>query len=402
MAIPTIPPRPTRTGNRSVSPSKDAFAPSPLIQTFSVGGQSTPTLGLYGNEQNLSSSSLPQRPPSVTLPSIGQEGDEYANVFDAGADASDGASAAGPTSPRETRNVGDDVKLYAPKPGLPTSSAKARIATVTRTDSQQAAAAGIGKAHGDDRDPENRALKARASFASQESTASTERPPSGQAGENEQGIPEIGQRVPMYPNAGDVQAPSPAPFAQVAPAGIGFHNDGTARARHHGRTRSGREQFLPPDSYGLHGHGTPVQDRFEKAWYEKHPEALEREEHGEYGPGIGGGRSEFALSSDDLNKIVRDTASRGAGPGTHPGRYCQSTLTSPQGAPRPLRARPMSRLATWPRRSTFRASPLRGPRRRRTATRRTSTRQNRTSSHPCARRAFPRIQRGRMTFGASL
>ncbi|KAI9824794.1 MAG: hypothetical protein M1832_001622 [Thelocarpon impressellum] len=318
MAIPTVPPRPARVANRSMSPSKDAFAPSPLGQGFSGGAQLGSSPGLYSLGQDVSSSSLPQRPPSVSLPSIGQEGNEYAGVCHAQPETPE-IALSWPASPRETRNVGEEVQLHAPKPALPTSSAKARIATVTRTDSQQAAAAGIGKPHGDDHDPHARPLKARSSFASQGSSASTERPSSAQPGESEQGIPEIGQRVPMYPNAGDVQAPSPSPFAQTAPSGIGFHNDGQHRAgRHHGRTRSGKEQLLPPGSYGLHGHGTPVQDRFEKAWYEKHPDALEREEHGEYGPGIGGGRGEWALSSDDLNKIVRDTASRGSGLGTSP------------------------------------------------------------------------------------
>lgn len=309
--IPSIPPRPARHSNRVPSPSQDTFAPSPLSQTSFAMNQGTSNGGLYSRSQNASSSSLPQRPPSVNLPSIGQEGSEYDSFIEGQMDASE-APPNPHSSPHETRNVGSDVKLYAPKPGLPTSSAKARIATVTRTDSSQAAAAGIGKAQADDSDPQARPLKAKNSFASQESTASTERPVSAQAGDDEHGIPEIGQRVPMYPNAGDVQAPSPSPFSQTFPAGIGFHNDG----RHHGRQRSGKEH-QPPGSYGLHGHGTPLQDRFEKAWYEKHPDALEREEHGEYGPGIGGGRGEWALSSDDLNKIVRDTAHRGAGLGTY-------------------------------------------------------------------------------------
>lgn len=306
--IPSIPPRPARLSNRAPSPTQDSFAPSPLSQTsFAINQGSSQGGGLYSNSRNASSSSLPKRPSSVNLPSIGQEGSEYESFYEGQEEASEDSQGAG-VSPHETRNIGNDVKLHAPKPALPTSSAKARIATVTRTDSKQAAAAGIGKAHSDDSDSQTRSLKAKASFASQDSHASTERPMSVHAGDDEHGIPEIGQRVPMYPNAGDVQAPSPSPYAQTFPAGIGFHNDG----RHHGRQRSGKEH-LPPGSYGLHGHGTPAQDRFEKAWYEKHPDALEREEHGEYGPGIGGGRGEWALSSDDLNKIVRDTASRGAG-----------------------------------------------------------------------------------------
>lgn len=62
---------------------------------------------------------------------------------------------------------------------------------------------------------------------------------------------------------------------------------------------------------GRYGHGIPHEnDRFEKAYYEKHPE-LFKKELGHYGEG----RPETAMSSDDLNKIVRGTASRGAGLG---------------------------------------------------------------------------------------
>lgn len=275
--------------------------------------------------QNPSTSSLnlPQRPPSVSLPSIGQEGSEYADVLYEGTEDQD-VYQHDSNEPTQTRNVGSDLPLHAPRPSFSDSTAKARVSGVTRTDSVQAAAAGIGKiptpVGADDKDPHLRSLQSRASrgsFSRPDSSLSTERPGSGQAGEGDHGIPEIpgvGQRVPMYPNAGDVQAPSPSPFPQTVPSGIGFHNQGS-KPRHHGRTRSGREVFHgPPGSYGLHGHGSATNaDQFEKAWYDKHPEAAEREGHGQYGPGIIGGRGEFALSSEDLNKIVRDTANRGSG-----------------------------------------------------------------------------------------
>lgn len=268
--------------------------------------------GLYSQSQNASNSSLPPRPPSVSLPSVGQEGNEYADIDYTNADAAI-EQEGNQNEPKEMRNVGGDLPLHAPKPSFASSTAKRRVSTVTRTDSTQAAAAGIGKAitptlFADDHNPQDRNLKARVSFRTG-SSASTERPDSAQL-EDEHGIPEIGQRVPMYPDAGDVQAPSPSPFQQIFPAGIGFHNAGIAKpGRHHRRTPSGREQ-LPPGSYGMHGHGMQSTDQFERAWYEKHPDALQKEEHGEYGPGIGGGRNEWALSSDDLNKLVRETASK--------------------------------------------------------------------------------------------
>jgi len=315
MEAPKVPPRPTpRRQDRSESPHRDSFARSPLNESPFAMAHGGINGGIYDNGNTLSSSlGLPARPPSVTLPSIGQEGSEYADIIH---DESEKAPDALSTSPTQTRNVGSDLPLHAPKPSLSTSSAKARIATVTRTDSSHAAAAGIGKVttpvSGDDKDPHTRSLKGRESFSSTRSSVSTERPSSVLA-DNEHGIPEIGQRVPMYPNAGDVQAPSPSPFSQQFPSGIGFHNDGS-KSRHHGRTRSGREVFQPPPgSYGLHGHGLASPDRFEKVWYDKHPEALVKEEGGQYGPGIGGSRGEWAMSSEDLNKIVRGTASRGAG-----------------------------------------------------------------------------------------
>ena len=312
--MPQVPPRPVRT-NRSRSPHPNSFAPSPLNESpFPIANANQQSFN--ANERHhRSPSSGPnplQRPPSVTLPSIGQEGNEYANMDNSEAiDTSQELSG----SPTHSRIVGSDLPLHAPKPSLSSSNARARVAPVTRTDSHQAAAVGIGKARtpvqSDDKDSQRSIHRKTSSnsFARRGSSASTERPGSVHA-EFEQGIPELGQRVPMSPNAGDVQAPSPAPFAQMHPGGIGFHNDGSHKARQ--RTKSGKDS-APPGSYGLHSHGVISTDRFEKAWYEKHPEALLRDEQGHYGPGLSGSRGEWALSSEDLNKIVHDTASRGAG-----------------------------------------------------------------------------------------
>ena len=319
--LPRIPPRPgqRRSSERSQSPNRDHFPRSPFNEPppgTSLGTSLSNKSGsMYGSSsQNASSTNLdlPQRPPSVSLPSIGQEGNEYADI-DYTSDAPNKENEASTTvggEPHETRNVGSDLPLHAPKPSFSNSTAKSRVSAVTRTDSTQAAAAGIGKAStpSDDKNPHERILKPKVSFRTA-SSASTERPGSSQT-EDDHGIPEIGQRVPMYPDAGDVQAPSPSPYQQPFPAGIGFHNAGMQKPpRHHRRTPSGRE-ILPPGSYGMHGHGVPSSDQFERSWYEKHPEALEREEHGQYGRGLGGDRGEWALSSDDLNKIVRETSSK--------------------------------------------------------------------------------------------
>ena len=318
--IPKIPPRPTnRRIERSVSPQRESFAPSPLNETpYSSNHGATRKSSLYSSASaNSSSTELPRRPSSVVLPSIGQEGNEYAEVSVPSEELG--------SSPTQTRTVANDLKLHAPKPSLPVSSAKQQVSAVTRTDSGQAAAFGIGKPGsivGDDKDPSSRSLKERSSFASQNSN-STERPPSSL--ESEHGIPQIGQVVPMYPNAGDVQAPSPSPHAAVFAPGIGFHNDGT-KPRHHGRKTSARGTEIPFDAYGKHGHGQTPHDRFEKAYYEKHPELLKKETGAYHGP-FAEGRADWAMSSDDLNKIVRDTASRGSGLGelTHLFAYFQTS-----------------------------------------------------------------------------
>lgn len=235
--MPKIPPGPNRRIERSISPQRESFARSPLNETPYYANHGSQGKGsLYSSTSaNNSSADLPPRPPSVSLPSIGQEGSEYAEFCKPTEEPG--------TSPTQTRIIANDLKLHAPKPSLPVSSAKQRLSTVTRTDSGQAAAFGIGKATTDDKDPASRNLKQKASFASQASNATERRPSSV---ESDHGIPEIGQRVPMYPNAGDVQAPSPAPFAAPYAPGIGFHNDGT-KPRHHGRKLSARGE-IPPDA----------------------------------------------------------------------------------------------------------------------------------------------------------
>lgn len=243
------------------------------------------------------SNDLPPRPPSVTIPSLGEEGIEYADLNEHIPDSHQQA-------PAETRNVNTDLEIHAPRPSLPTSSAKARVQAVTRTDSRQAAAAGVGResSHSpavDEQDRSRRMSNSRASGSRADSTASSDRRHSAHLGE------EHGFRVPMYPNAGDVQAPSPSPYLE----------QGTQRqGRNHHRSRSARDSSLPPGSYGLHGHGVQHADKFEKAWYEKHPDELAKEE-GQYGPGVGTPRPDWALSSDDLNKIVRGPSRNGSGIG---------------------------------------------------------------------------------------
>ncbi|KAF2396258.1 hypothetical protein EJ06DRAFT_250755 [Trichodelitschia bisporula] len=284
--MPRVPPRPKRNVERSISPNRDSFARSPLNDpSFIPKSRNSGGSSLH----EVTSNDLPPRPPSVSLPSVGQEGTEYAYVHHEEAPS------------EHTKAVAGDLPLHAPKASLPVAAAKSRIATVTRTDSTQAAAAGIGK-------PTTEVAEIGHSLA--RSTSSQPSRPSSlyrvDTHENEQGIPEIGLQVPMYPNAGDVQAPTPSPSAQSF-----MPISGTASPRHHTRTRSGREVFAgPPGSYGMHGHGVIKRDPLEAAWYSRHPEAKARESAGEYGPAISD-RQSYALSSDQLNKLVRERTMRG-------------------------------------------------------------------------------------------
>ncbi|KIH89438.1 hypothetical protein SPBR_06565 [Sporothrix brasiliensis 5110] len=286
---PKIPPRPARRAvDRSLSPSRDRFAPSPLDSLLSKSpSRATFNLG----SSNLASDPI-DRAGSVDLPTVGQEGIEYDAVAEELSASKSQAGSSRAASPEHTRTVGDDVKLHAPKPSLPAISAKQRVATVTRTDSEKAASFGIGQASsGGD-------TKKKASTASQDLSSNEDG-----LEDDEHGIPEIGRQVPMYPNAGDVQAPSPGPDA-VADGG----------KRNHSRKKSARGfGDLPPGSYGLHGHGVIASDKLEKAYYGKHPELIEKE----HTPHDSDRTQDYSMTSADLNKIVRETASRGSGIATH-------------------------------------------------------------------------------------
>lgn len=301
-SMPKIPPRPfNRRIDRSLSPNPDRFAPSPLNESpFQSKSSNARRLGTgqYGDPID--------RPQSVELPSVGEEGREYELLTDELHTPREQSF-----SPEQTHTVGQDLKLHAPKPSLPAQSAKQRVMTVTRTDSDKAASFGIGRPSSEEqRGPSsNHSLRKKASTISQRSTPESHV-------EDEQGIPEIGQQVPMYPDAGDVQAPSPAPPTSGMPEG--------RRSKNHTRRTSGHGG-LPPGSYGLHGHGLVPQDRLEKAYFEKNPHLLKRE----FTPHHHDRPYDFSMSSEDLNNIVRDTASQGPGYGEiqWPNDPLSSTLT---------------------------------------------------------------------------
>ncbi|KAI1741647.1 altered inheritance of mitochondria protein 21 [Xylaria scruposa] len=322
-APPTVPARPTKRVNRSISPNPDRFAPSPFNESPFNPKPKRNSQSLLGEEL--------ERSTSVDLPGVGEEGQEYAAAIQ---ELSSSPEMNRTSSPEQTRIVGEDLQLHAPKPTVPAASAKQRVATVTRTDSDRAAAFGIGRPSSEE--PllsGGRSLKKKASTTSQLSHHSE------LYTDDEHGIPEIGQRVPMLAYAGDVQAPSPAPPRAASV-------DSSKSGRHHTRRSSSRGGFtsdLPPGSYGLHGHGVESTDKLEKAYYEKHPDVYQKEHYHHLHERV----HDYSMSSENLNKIVRDTASRGAGFGTseHIGTPSEqigykasdeyaSRMTSPQAAPK--------------------------------------------------------------------
>ncbi|KAI0408330.1 altered inheritance of mitochondria protein 21 [Xylaria palmicola] len=291
-AAPTVPARPAKRFNRSVSPNPDRFAPSPLNESPFNPKPKRNSQSFLGEEL--------ERSTSVDMPGVGEEGQEYAAALKELNSSSPELERT--SSPEQTRIVGEDIKLHAPKPTVPAASAKQRVAAVTRTDSDRAAAFGIGRPSSEEPPHAGgRTLKKKASTTSQLSHHSE------LYTDDEHGIPEIGQRVPMLSYAGDVQAPSPAPPRAASV-------DSTKSGRHHTRRASSRTGFndLPPGSYGLHGHGVESTDKLEKAYYEKHPEIRQKEHYQPLHDRV----QDNSMSRENLNKIVRDTASRGVGFGT--------------------------------------------------------------------------------------
>lgn len=287
-SFPKVPPRPVKRG---VSPNPDRYAPSPLNG------------GIPHKKDRSNSNGDPiDRSKSVEIPHmVGEEGMEYAALAEQ-------VQPSPSTSPSQTRTVGEDLQIFAPKATMPAQSAKQRIMQVTRTDSDKAASFGIGKPSSDVTPQSNHSLKKKASTASGLSHSEVE--------DEERGIPEIGQHVPLLAHAGDVQAPSPAPGLLS-----------TSEPKHHKRKSSSRN--LPPGSYGLHGHNVAPQDKLEKEYYQKHPELLKLEHHTYQHDRA----TDFSMSREQLNKMVRDSELHGHGvgkykPGTSPSTLGGSLTTS--------------------------------------------------------------------------
>ena len=327
-----MPPRPAR--KIDPSPVREEHTRSPLNEPFAP-----PSASRRRSGSHLAITDVPARPPSVTLPSVGQEGSEYAS-YDQLPPEAHGVSTNGSETSPQTVNVSANTPFYQPTASVPQSTAKSRISTVTRTDSAQAAAAGIGRARPDDdlhktpsdsatslsravtRDDDLRRVPSaeshplRQQVSNNRSTSRLRQSRPGSVHEfnddTEHGIPEIGMQVPLHANAGDVQAPSPGPGLSQHTPGVGFFNDGSSRA--HNRRRSGKHQFGPPDSYGLHGHHgySDPHDQFERDWCAKHPEQAAKEGYNVYG-NLNIPRPETALSSEELNRLVNQSSEEGMG-----------------------------------------------------------------------------------------
>lgn len=296
--LPELPPRPVpKHVERSVSPAN--YPQSPLNEPYGLSRTKT--------------QELPARPPSVHhMPTPGEEGMEYANIQYKPENPS---SALAQDAGAQTRTIGEDLPMHAPKPSLPKASATAQVQSVTKTDLARPSNDDLNLTRTQSRPSFSRpgSVVRPGSATRPDSAASDGRRQSATYGDDN-GPTSLGLRVPINPLLGDVQAPTPQ---GMSPQVTG------ESPRRHSRRKSGVEDFRPPDSYGLHGHGMIANNKFERDWYAKHPEQLEHEEREGRGvyEGIGSGRGEFALSSDELNKIVRDTASRNAGLGK---LYCKT------------------------------------------------------------------------------
>lgn len=230
----------------------NAYAQSPLNQRPDSPSKPSPVL-------------QPAHHPTVKIPSIGQEGLEYADYERLKAEAKQDdeedqqQQQQQHPAPGQTRNVASDLKLHSPRPSAGNTTAK--VSNMARSGLE---------------------ASSRPSLSSRPSSMIYA---DSESGGSDKPV-EPGTRVPMYPGAGEVQAPTP-------------RSDST-------KPRASGEFARPPDSYGLHSHDMEPTSKFEKEWYQKHPEAQERKE--KISKAMRGPRPEDALSSDALNKLVRDTA----------------------------------------------------------------------------------------------
>ncbi|KAI5303637.1 Serine/threonine-protein phosphatase 2A activator 1 [Ascosphaera pollenicola] len=261
-APPTVPVRPKSRVERSKSPAMvNAYAQSPLNQRPESPSKPSPIL-------------QPTQPPTVKIPSVGQEGVEYADYERLKAEAKneleeEQQQQQRSSSPSQTRSVASDLKLHYPRPSAGSTTAK--VSNITRS--------GLDGS-------------SRPSLSSRPNSLIS---PDSESGSSDKPV-EPGTRVPMYPGAGEVQAPTP-------------RSDST-------KPKASGEFPRPPDSYGLHSHHVEPTSRLEKEWYQKHPEAQKRE--GKISKAMHGARPEDAYSSDALNKLVRDTARKNE-PRSEPG-----------------------------------------------------------------------------------
>lgn len=120
MSTPVVPARPTaRTGGDSSTTTTDStpqvpprparkLDPSPIRDVRSPFNQIPNPLGsVPSNPSKLSAEDVPARPPSVSLPSIGQEGSEYAtyDLLPAEIPGVNNLASAQLAAPEQTRNV---------------------------------------------------------------------------------------------------------------------------------------------------------------------------------------------------------------------------------------------------------------------------------------------------------
>ena len=319
LETPSIPPRPGRS--RPTSALVDRYAPSPLNEDLHHARTPSGKPSLDSKRD-----SLDHLGSNFSNEHLGQEGNEYAAMTDDLQDDHISLSA----SPTETRTVGQDVTLHAPKPSLPASSAKQQVKALTRTDSSQAASFGIGRVT-DAPSISNTNITSESNDSSNiggigggegiarvmsiSSQASSDHHGHGHSHPDE--IPEIGVQVPMLRYAGDVQAPTPS-----------ISTDPLARSGRSGRaetdSKSGQDRASsrgpPPGSYGMHGHGVLPDDKLDQAYYQKHPESYKHENLVQ----LHERKHDFNMSSEDLNHLVKSSAARESGLGG-----CDPCLWSP-------------------------------------------------------------------------
>lgn len=213
---PKAPSRPNdKTLARSISPNQDKYARSPLNEaSLNLNKNKTENQTSAASSARLSDTEFCHL-LSVKLPSIGQEGTEYADVYK---NQDENLN----KLPIKNNCINSIYQFDDPESTCQDSEVESLITTMAHTDSSKD------------------------SVMTNTSQSIETDPQISEISKNTQGIPQIGLFVPMYPNAGDVQAPSQSRKVKKI---IGISTDNhKEESKYDTQKINGRDLEIPSDA----------------------------------------------------------------------------------------------------------------------------------------------------------